>query len=511
MIDQSSNKPWHQRAATLSFETRPFMDGEYQPSKSGDVLHTVNPATGSQLATFSDGNSSDIDRAVSAARKAFQEWRKLPPQARKAQLFQLADQIEQEKHSLALMDSLEMGMPITRALEQVDIVTGLFRYNAELIDKLYGEIAPSDTATTLALSQPEPSGVIGIISPWNYPLWSAVLAIAPALAAGNTVVVKPSEQTPSSTLKLAEIAAQAGLPAGVLNVVPGLGLTAGAALASHNDVDKLHFTGSTQVGRQMMIYAGQSNGKSLMLEMGGKSPQIVFEDAADLPKLGAWLAESAFYNSGQLCVAKTRLLVHENIKDQILASIQEQTHQVIRIGDPLDEQTTMGPIASRRQFDRVASYVKAGQEQGAEMQTLTTAGAMPSATAALSNKESSACYMQPTLFTNVDNRMRIAQEEIFGPVLSMITFKTEDEAIQLANDVSYGLSAIAWTGDLRRVRRLARELDVGSLELRATTAPAADASGLSREPHGASGFGIVGGLAGLRQYIRLKGVQIITD
>ena len=496
---------WHTGADTLNFETRAFIDGDYRASNSREVLHTENPATCTRLATFTDGNANDIDRAVSAARQAFRQWHTLPPHTRKAQLFKLADQIEQEKDTLALLDTLEMGMPITRALEQVDIVSGLFRYNAELIDKLYGEIAPADPTRTLALSQPEPCGVIGIISPWNYPLWSAVLAIAPALAAGNTVVVKPSEQTPSSLLKLAEIVTQAGLPAGVVNVVPGLGLTSGVALARHHDVDKIHFTGSTQVGRQMMIYAGESNGKSLMLELGGKSPQIVFDDAADLPGLSAILAEAAFYNTGQLCSAKTRLLVHKSRKEDVLSALQQKTQQVFTIGNPLDEKTTMGPIASRRQFERINEYLAIGQQEGAEPHTLTTAGAIPQ------TQEGTGYFMQPVIFDNVDNRMRIAQEEIFGPVLSLISFETDDEAIHLANDVGYGLSATAWTRDLSRVRRLARELDVGSVDIRSTTTPAADPSGLSREPHGTSGFGIVGGLQGLRQYTRLKGIQIITD
>jgi len=332
----------------------------------------------------------------------------------------------------------------------------------------------------------------------------AISAIAPALAAGNTVVIKPSEQTPSSLLKLAEIACRAGLPAGVLNVVPGRGISAGAALASHNDVDMLHFTGSTQTGRQLMVYAGQSNGKPLMLEMGGKSPQIVFEDTANLPNLGAILAQSAFANTGQICVAKTRLLVHENIKEQILASIQEETKNVFTIGNPLDEQTTLGPIASRRQFDRVKDYLDIGQQEGADLQILDTAGTIPS------SRETSGYFIQPALFDKVKNTMRIAQEEIFGPVLSVISFKTDNEAIQLANAVSYGLAATAWTQDLSRARRLARDLEAGSVDICATAA-AASSSGLSGEPFGASGFGVVGGLRGLEPYQRLKAVQVITN
>ena len=505
MNNKTIATPWTQRAEKVIFETRPFIGGDYCQSSSPDVFQTENPATGAELAVFPDGGVDTIDHAVAAARDAFVQWRHLAPEQRKFLLLKVANQIEVERETLALLDCLEMGKPISMALEQVDGAVGFLRYNAELVDKVYGDIAPADPATTLAMTQREPRGVVGVISPWNYPLITAMSAIAPGLAAGNTVVVKPSEQTPSSVLKLAEIAAQAGLPAGVLNVVPGRGISAGAALASHRDVDKLHFTGSTQTGRQLMVYAGQSNGKPLMLEMGGKSPQLVFEDAADLPNLGAILAQSSFTNTGQLCVAKTRLLVHENIKEQVIASIKAETKNVFIIGNPLDEQTTFGPIASRKQFERVKGYLDIGQQEGADLQTLATAGAIPP------TREASGYFMQPVVFDNVKNTLRIAQEEIFGPVLSVISFKTDDEAIQLANDVDYGLAATAWTQDLSRTRRLARNLEAGSVEIRATTTAATDPAGLSGEPFGASGFGVVGGLRGLDPYTRLKAVQIITD
>ena len=501
----NKEKKWIDRAEKITFETRPFIHGDYCQSSSRDVFQTENPATSMELAVFPDGDTETIDRAVAAARAAFVGWRHLAPEQRKSLLLTVANQIEAERETLALLDCMEMGMPISMALKKADIAAYFMRYCAESIDKVYGEVAPADSASTLAMSLRQPRGVVGVIAPWNSPLLVAISAIAPALAAGNTVVIKPSEQTPSSLLKLAEIACRAGLSAGVLNVVPGRGISAGAALASHNDVDMLHFTGSTQTGRQLMQYAGQSNGKPLMLEMGGKSPQIVFEDAADLPNLGAILAQSTFINTGQVCVAKTRLLVHENIKEQILASIQEETKNVFTSGNPLDEKTTLGPIASRRQFERVTSYLELGQQEGADLQTLTTAGAMPTF------REVSGYFMQPAVFDNVKNTMRIAQEEIFGPVLSVISFKTDDEAIQLANDVDYGLAATTWTQDLSRTRRLVRDLNAGSVDIFATTASTASSSGLSGEPFGVSGFGVVGGLRGLDPYTRLKAVQIITD
>ena len=505
MKNSQAKNNWLHKSEHIRFETDAFIGGDYQSpdramSKS-KAFSTVNPSTEKELTTFIDGRAEGVDQAVGAARSAFSTWRYCKPDQRKAVLLSIADRLETERETLALLDSLEMGVPITLALGKVSGAAELLRYNAELIDKVYGEIASADITTTLALSQPEPRGVVGVISPWNSPLITAMLAIAPALAAGNTVVLKPSEQTPSSALKLAEIAAEAGLPAGVLNVVPGLGITTGAALANHHDVDKLHFTGSTQVGRQLMVYAGQSNGKPVMLELGGKSPQIVFEDAADLPNLGAALAQSAFYNSGQLCVAKTRLLVHENVKEEMIAAIKAETQNVFTVGNPLDEATTYGPIASHKQFDRVNHYLSLGEKESAGRHTLTMAGEMPT----------SGYFIPPTLLTNTNNTDRIAQEEIFGPLLAVISFKTDDEAIKLANAVNYGLAATVWTKDLSRARRLARDLEAGEISICATTAPADSPAGLSAEPFGASGHGIIGGRRGLEAYQRIKGIQIITD
>ncbi len=504
-MTQSPSNHWETLAKDLYFETRAFIGGDYDASTHKQVFQTENPACGEILATFPDGDTTTIDRAVVAARDAFPAWRALPPHQRKNLLLTLADQINAERETLALLDCLEMGMPITMALAQVDDALEGLRYNAELIDKVYGDLAPADPATTLAFSQREPRGVVGIISPWNFPFSSAMIAIAPALAAGNTLVVKPSEQTPSSLLKLAEIAMQAGLPPGVVNVVPGRGSSAGAALARHCDVDMLHFTGSTAVGRQLMVSAGQSNGKPLMLELGGKSPQIVFEDAAHLPDLGANLAQAAFYNSGQLCVAKTRLLVHNSIKDDILAAITDATKKIFTLGNPLDKHTTFGPMASQKQFGRVKEYLHLGQKEGARLHQLATADS------AASSQNTQGYFMQPALFDQVDNRMRLAQEEIFGPVLSVISFNTEEEAIQLANGTPYGLAATAWTQDLGRARRLSRDLHAGYIDICASTKPATPTAALSGEPFGESGFGVLGGKRGLDPYTRLKAVQLITD
>ena len=492
---------WLKKAEIASFNRSALVGGVYLPTKEKDTFTTVNPATETEIAVFTDTDTATVDLAVTTARKAFASWRLLSADKRKSLLIAFVDRIQAARETLALFDTVEMGMPIANALKQVDDAVGFLRYNAELIDKVYGEIAPADPANMLALSQPEPRGVIGIISPWNFPLATAMLAIAPALAAGNTLVVKPSEQSPSSVLKLAEIAVEAGLPAGIFNVVPGRGITTGATLASHRDINKLHFTGSTQVGRQLMVYAGQSNGKSVMLELGGKSPQIVFEDAADLTNLGVTLAQEAFYNSGQLCVAKTRLLVHENIKEQVIAAIKTEIKNSFTIGSPLDETTTFGPISSRKQYDHVKHYLNLGQEEGADMHALKLAGTQPK----------TGYFIQPALFDNTKNTMCIAQEEIFGPILSVISFKTDEDALQLANGVNYGLAATVWTKNLGRARRFARDLNAGYITISATTAPVISPNSLSTEPFGESGHGILGGRRGLEAYQRTKAVQIITD
>lgn len=502
-LSQATN--WNLLAENVCFETRAFIRGDYCEDSVKDTFLTVNPATGMELAVFPDSDINMVDRAVASAREALYSWGRFGPARRKSLLLDVADKLLAERETLALLDCLEMGKPISVALQEVSYAVDFLRYNAEAVDKIYGDIAPDDPATTLAYSQRVPRGVVGVISPWNFPLVTAIFAIAPALAAGNTLVVKPSEQAPSSVLKIAQLATEAGLPAGTINAVPGRGISAGAALASHDGVDLLHFTGSTQVGRKLMQYAGQSNGKPVILEMGGKSPQIVFEDAADLPGLGAALARSAFHNSGQLCVARTRLLVHENIKEKILDLIFRETQEAFRIGSPLDEETTFGPIASHRQLERVLEYLSLGQQEGAGLLQLDVAGD------AQMNRGSTDNFIRPSLFVNANSSMRIAQEEIFGPVLSVLTFRSEDEAVEIANDVNYGLAATAWTQNLNRARRLARDLDVGNIEVRATTAEVAESMALSGEPFGASGYGVVGGLRGLDPYTRFKAVQFISD
>ncbi|MBV9621884.1 MAG: aldehyde dehydrogenase family protein, partial [Gammaproteobacteria bacterium] len=437
------NKPdaisWHERARSLSFRTQAFVNGRYVDAASGGTFDSLNPATGKLLARVASGDEEDINRAVAAARAVFRKgsWANLAPAKRKRALFRFADLILKHTEELALLETLDMGKPIGDSLK-VDVpgAARCIQWYAEAIDKVYDEVAPTGAAALATITR-EPLGVVGAIVPWNYPLLMAAWKIAPVLAAGNSMVLKPSEKSPLTALKVAELAVEAGIPEGVLNVVPGFGQTAGKALALHMDVDCIAFTGSTATGRSIMQYAGQSNLKRVSLECGGKSPNIVLADYPDLDKAASAAAYAIFINQGEVCSAGSRLLLQEGIKDAMLEKVQTISKK-LQPGDPLDPGTKLGAIVDEIQMKRVLGYIDSGRRDGAN---LRFGGRRV-------REDSGGFFIEPTVFEDVRPAMTIAREEIFGPVVGV--FRWSDEAAMLAqvNAVSYGLTASIWTNDL---------------------------------------------------------------
>ncbi len=441
---------WLERAAALKPPTAHHIDG-------GDVagagtFEVISPRDGRPLAEVANAGQAEADAAVAAARHAFDHgpWPRLAPAERGQVLQRLADLVESHRTELALLISLEMGKPINDAYGiELRAVIATLRYYGELAGKIADE-SPQTASDALALVTREPVGVVAAIVPWNFPLTLATWKIAPALAAGCTVVLKPSEQTPLSALRLGQLATEAGVPPGALNVIAAYGREAGVALGTHPDVDVLAFTGSTAVGRHYLHYAADSNLKRVWLELGGKSPNIVFPDAPDLDTAAATAAWGIFFNSGEMCTAPSRLLVHSSIADRVVDAVIDRARS-LRVGDPLDPATEMGPIATARQLDTVRGYIEAGRTEGARLRT----GGR--------RLERPGHYLEPTVFDQVSPKMTIAREEIFGPVLSVFTFDTVEEAVALANDSAYGLAAGLWTSDVSTAIKVGRALRAGTV------------------------------------------------
>lgn len=443
---------WQERASALKLRHQAFINGRFVDAEGGRTFATVNPATGQKLADVAACQASDVDTAVAAARHAFEAgaWSRQHPRERKRVLLRLAALIEQHTEELALLESLDMGKPISDALAyDLPETAKCFAWYGEAIDKQYDEIAPTGPEALATITR-EPVGVVAAVVPWNYPLMMASWKVAPALAAGNSVLLKPAEQSPLSALRLAELASEAGIPPGVFNVLPGLGPVTGQALGLHMDVDCLAFTGSTATGKRFMAYSSQSNLKRVWLECGGKSPHIVFDDCPDLDKAAQAAAVGIFSNQGEVCIAGSRLYVQNGIYDAFMAKVA-QFAQSMQPGDPLDPATTMGAIVDDAQMRRVLGYIESGLSEGA---TLRTGGRQ-------TRHATGGYYVEPTIFDCPRQAMRIVNEEIFGPVLAAQRFSTEEEAVALANDSPYGLGAGLWTAQLGRAHRVSRRLRAG--------------------------------------------------
>jgi gamma-glutamyl-gamma-aminobutyraldehyde dehydrogenase len=446
----------HKAAANLKFRTKAFIGGKYVDAISGKTYASENPATGKALANIAECDEKDVDVAVKNARETFDKghWSRMSPANRKKILFNFADLIEKNDAELALLDSLDAGKPIVDCIN-IDLPDTVvtFRWHAEAIDKLNDEVTPTGPEH-VAMIVREPIGVVGAVVPWNFPLLMAAWKLGPALATGNSVILKPASQTSLSVLRLAELASEAGLPDGVLNVIPGPGGVVGRAIGMHLDVDAVAFTGSTEVGRMFLEYSAKSNLKRIMLECGGKSPQVVMADYDDLQNAAQHIVNAAFWNMGENCSAGSRLIVQKSIKDKLMAKVIDVCN-TWPLGDPLDPATRVGPIISKGQMDKVLSYIDAGKGEGAK---IVLGGNQVRA-------ETGGYFIELTIFDNVRNDMKIAREEIFGPVLATIEFNDEAEAVALANKTTYGLAASLYTNNVNVAHRMARALQAGTVSV----------------------------------------------
>ena len=490
-----THEDWKSRAEALSFRHQAFIGGKFVDAASGATFDCINPATGDVLTKVAACEDEDVNRAVSAARAAFDKgsWSKAASGERKAVLLKLADLIRENLEEMALLDSLDMGKLVTDAAT-VDAPGSahFFQWYAEAIDKIYDEVAPTGPGD-LALVKRVPLGVVGAVTPWNFPLDMATWKSAAALAAGNSVVLKPAEQSPLSALRLSELAAEAGLPDGVLNVVPGFGTTAGKALGLHMDVDTLAFTGSTNVGKIFMQYSGQSNLKSVWPETGGKSPNLIFADCENLDAAADMAAFGIFFNQGEVCSANSRLYVERSIKDAFVERMIARAQET-QPGDPLDPASKMGAIVDEQQTQGIMRFIVEGKKTA----NLVAGGERV-------NVDGKGCFVQPTIFDDVAHENPLARDEIFGPVLSIIPFDSEEDAVRMANDSVYGLAASVWTDNLNRAHRVSDALHAGTVSVNTVDALSA------QTPFGGmkqSGFGRDLSLHSLDKYTALKTIWI---
>lgn len=457
MTDTHDATYYHSIADRLKIPSQAFIGGRLLDTGAAGKFESVNPATGQVLGSVAHCGPQDVDAAVKAARRSFESgsWSRAAPDERKSVLLKLAELVRAHKDQLAVLESIDSGKTIRDCLHEIgNEVPTFFQWYAELIDKSFGKVAPT-ADNVVAMIVKEPVGVVGLVLPWNFPLLMAAWKLAPALAAGCSVVLKPAEQTPMTALRLAELAAEAGLPDGVLNVVPGYGETAGEAIGRHPDIDVVSFTGSTEVGGYFLKYSSESNLKSVGLEMGGKSPLIVLDDAPITDSLISNAVSAAFWNGGQNCSANMRQIVDRKVKDEFLGKVLERTH-AIKLGDPLDPATDMGAIITPEHRERVLGYIDKGRSEGAKL----LAGGGPV-------KDSAGYFVEPAVFDELRPDMVIAREEIFGPVLGVLPVSGIDEALAVARDTDYGLHASVFTKDIDRAFHLAKRLPCGTVSVNA--------------------------------------------
>jgi acyl-CoA reductase-like NAD-dependent aldehyde dehydrogenase len=452
MLDRT-RQDWQSLADDLEIESRAFINGRYVDAVSGETRESISPRNGRKLADVANCGIEDAENAIRIARRTFESgvWSSMAPADRKMVLVRWAELIDANCEEIALLESLDVGKPISDTMG-VDVPSAVrtIRWSGEAVDKVYDEIPPTP-ADSLALIQRLPLGVVTAIVPWNFPLSTTAWKLAPSLATGNSVILKPASNTPLSALRIAGLASEAGLPDGVLQVLPGPGGSLGRHLAMHMDIDGLTFTGSTEIGKQLMRYSGESNLKRTFLELGGKSPNIVFADA-NLEKAASFAAIAVFYNGGQTCTAGTRLIIENSIREKFVEMVVARSRDWMP-GDPLDPSTAMGPMIDAAQLKTVAAYVDIGRDEGA---ALIAGGKQVM-------EESGGCYYEPTIFDDVRNDMRIAQEEIFGPVMSVIGFDDAEEAVAIANDSIYGLAGAVWSNDINTAHKVAAAVRVGTM------------------------------------------------